>query len=101
MIALAVRKRHQFLCLFRAEKALRNILDVRHRAHNFHVDADRAIHGEREQAQVTRMRGVELETGRRGKGGLSLRSIAELEIARRDIQVSSQQDAQTPSREDE
>lgn len=101
MLALAGGQRHQFRSFLRAKKPLGNVLEIRHRADGFYVNADLAIHGECEEGQIARMRGVELKTMGRGKSRLSFRTIAELDAARRDVEVSSQQNPQSPSREDE
>ncbi len=101
MLALAGGKRHEFRSLVRAEEPLGNVLDVRHRADPFHVDTDLAIRRECEQSQIARMRGVELKSIACGKRRFSLRTITELDAARRGIQVSSQKNPQRSPREDE
>ena len=106
MLALAGRKRHQFRGLLRAEESLGNVLDIQHRADSFDVDANLAIHRECEEGQIARMRGVELKRielwkAGCGKSRFSPKTITELDVARRDVEVSSEQNPQSPSREDE
>jgi hypothetical protein len=98
MLSLAIWKRPQFRSLLRAEEPLGNVLDVPHRANGFHVDANLAIRRECEEGQIARVRGVELKTIRCGESRFSLNSITEVDLARRSVQVSSQQNPQSPSR---